>query len=76
MAYLHNKRHNSKLAILMCQGNNTFTADYFKKKWKKKKKGLFLFYNYVYCCFLTVCIMKITFELCDYILRQNSDGMN
>lgn len=62
MAYLHNKRHNSKLAILMCQGNNTFTADYFKKKkGRKKNKGLFLFYNYVYWCFLTVCIMKITF---------------
>lgn len=32
MAYLHNKHHNSKLAILMCQGNNTFIADYFKKE--------------------------------------------
>ena len=43
MAYLHNKRHNFKLAILMCQGNNTFTADYFKKKKKEEKKERFVF---------------------------------
>lgn len=40
MAYLHNKHHNSKLAILMCQGTNTFIADYFKKG---KKKEMFVF---------------------------------
>lgn len=74
MAYLHNKHHNSKLAILMCPGNNTFIADYFKKMEEKRKV---CFSSIIMCTgFLTVCIVKITFQLCDHTLRQNSDGMN